>query len=89
MPGLDTKQRIYQAARRLFYDNGFAQTTVANIIDASETNKGSFYHHFEDKQHLAYNIYMEMVKAIDAAVAAVRADDAARIQLIAPITGPF
>jgi AcrR family transcriptional regulator len=71
MPGQDTKLRIYTAAHQLFYDDGFVDTTVANIISASETNKGSFYHHFEDKQHLAYNIYIEMTKSIDTQVKAL------------------
>ena len=65
MPKSDTKQRILNAASELFYQNGYSETTVAEIIEYSQTNKGSFYHHFDDKPHLGYDIYQGMLKAID------------------------
>jgi len=68
MTGSDTRQRIFDAASQLFYEKGFDKTTVAEIISLSETNKGSFYHHFEDKQHLAYNIGFVLLNSIEAGV---------------------
>jgi len=64
----DTKQIIYDAACELFYSQGYKNTTVAEIIELSQTNKGSFYHHFEGKAHLGYNIYQNMHNAINASL---------------------
>ena len=41
-----TKSRIVKAAWNLFYKNGYEQTTVEDIINASKTSKGTFYHYF-------------------------------------------
>lgn len=68
MAGTETKLKIYQAACELFYNQGYNETTVAQIIDLAQTNKGSFYHHFDDKPHLGYNIITEMSGSIDMAL---------------------
>ena len=48
----DTKGRIVDAAWKLFYDQGYDNTTVEEIIAASMTSKGSFYHYFSGKDAL-------------------------------------
>ena len=48
----DTKGRIVDAAWKLFYDQGYENTTVEEIIAASGTSKGSFYHYFSGKDAL-------------------------------------
>ncbi len=35
-----------------FYKNGYEQTTVEDIINASKTSKGTFYHYFKGKEAL-------------------------------------
>ncbi|MEY8282459.1 TetR/AcrR family transcriptional regulator [Lachnospiraceae bacterium 50-23] len=47
-----TKSRIVKAAWNLFYKNGYDQTTVEDIITASKTSKGTFYHYFKGKEAL-------------------------------------
>lgn len=47
-----TKSRIIKAAWNLFYKNGYEQTTVDEIITASKTSKGTFYHYFKGKEAL-------------------------------------
>ena len=47
-----TKSRIIGAAWRLFYDKGYDDTTIEDIVALSETSKGSFYHYFEGKSSL-------------------------------------
>ena len=42
-----TKSRIIKAAWNLFYKHGYEQTTVDEIISASKTSKGTFYHYFK------------------------------------------
>ena len=47
-----TKAKIVSAAWKLFYDQGYEETTVEDIIEASATSRGSFYHYFESKDAL-------------------------------------
>jgi len=65
MSGKDTKKRIHKAASDLFYEKGYDETSVAEIIELSKSNKGSFYYHFEGKPHLGYNVYQDMFKGIN------------------------
>ncbi len=48
----NTKKKIVSAAWRLFYDQGYDNTTVDDIVEESGTSKGSFYHYFEGKDAL-------------------------------------
>jgi len=48
----NTKGRIVSAAWHLFYEQGYDNTTVDDIIYESETSKGSFYHYFSGKDAL-------------------------------------
>ncbi len=47
-----TKSKIISAAWRLFYERGFENTSVEEIVALSGTSKGSFYHYFEGKDAL-------------------------------------
>lgn len=49
---ISTKSRIVKAAWNLFYKKGYEQTTVEDIINASRTSKGTFYHYFKGKESL-------------------------------------
>ena len=48
----NTKGRIVDAAWELFYEQGYENTTIDEIVERSETSKGSFYHYFEGKDAL-------------------------------------
>lgn len=48
----NTKGKIISAAWKLFYDQGYDETTIDEIITESGTSKGSFYHYFEGKDAL-------------------------------------
>lgn len=48
----NTRGRIIEAAWTLFYQQGYDETTVEDIINASHTSRGSFYHYFEGKDAL-------------------------------------
>ena len=67
-----TKSKIVSAAWQLFYDQGFDNTTVDEIIRLSGTSKGSFYHYFESKDSLIGSLaylfdekYAELEKQLD------------------------
>ena len=68
----NTKSRIVAAAWRLFYDQGYENTTVDDIIYESKTSKGSFYHYFDGKDALLSSLsilfdekYEELMKTMD------------------------
>lgn len=48
----NTRGRIVSAAWKLFYEQGYEETTVEEIIELSATSKGSFYHYFDGKDAL-------------------------------------
>jgi len=56
--GRNTKGRIVSAAWKLFYEQGYDNTTVEDIIFESGTSKGSFYHYFEGKDALLGSLAM-------------------------------
>lgn len=67
-----TKTRIVKAAWNLFYKNGYDHTTVEDIIAASKTSKGTFYHYFKGKEALLNSLsylfdekYEELYNTID------------------------
>lgn len=46
----DTRARIVEAARELFWLKGYASTSVADILSRTQLNSGSLYHFFPGKQ---------------------------------------
>lgn len=51
-PNAQTKSKIISAAWKLFYELGYDNTTVEDIVRESATSKGSFYHYFDGKDAL-------------------------------------
>ena len=50
--GATTKARLAESAWKLFYEKGYDNTTIEDIVDDSGTSKGSFYHYFDSKDSL-------------------------------------
>lgn len=48
----NTRGKIIAAAWKLFYEQGYEDTTVDEIVAAAQTSKGSFYHYFKGKDAL-------------------------------------
>ena len=46
------KQEFLDVAQRLFYEQGYDQTSVESIIAAVGVSKGTFYHYFKSKEDL-------------------------------------
>lgn len=72
-----TKSRIVSAAWQLFYEQGFDNTTVDEIVELSGTSKGSFYHYFGSKDALPASLsylfdekYEELAETMDPSMAA-------------------
>jgi len=47
-----TRERLFRAALDLFAKHGFADTTVADITNAADVGKGTFFNYFPSKDHI-------------------------------------
>lgn len=47
-----TRERIVEAADRLFYERGYAHTSFSHIADAVGISRGNFYFHFKTKDEI-------------------------------------
>lgn len=47
-----TRDRIVEAADRLFYEQGFEHTSFAQIAEAVGISRGNFYYHFRSKDEI-------------------------------------
>jgi AcrR family transcriptional regulator len=57
---LATRAALVDAARSLFGDQGYADTSVQAIVEDAAVTKGAFYHHFEHKQELFLHVFEEV-----------------------------
>jgi AcrR family transcriptional regulator len=71
----NTKSKIVSAAWSLFYEQGYDDTTIDEIVEASGTSKGSFYHYFDGKDALLSSLsylfdkkYEELMETMDPAM---------------------
>lgn len=67
-----TKGRILEAAADVFADKGYHGSAVDDIVRASDTSKGSFYHFFRNKQGifltLVDHMYSMLMRRVEAAI---------------------
>lgn len=50
-----TRQRILDAAKKLFAQKGYERTTIQDILDELEDlSKGAIYHHFKNKEAMLH-----------------------------------
>lgn len=71
-----TRDRLIDAARYLFWEQGFAGTSMAELLAQAEVNSGSFYHFFDSKEALLREVldgYLRLLRpmVVDPAFAAV------------------
>lgn len=69
--GADAKRRITQAAADLFHRQGVRATSPDEIIEASATGKGQFYHYFRSKDRLVHEVLQAHLEAIKTGTAPV------------------
>ena len=62
-----TKQRLIEAGLRMLLQHGYNDLGIQALLDATGTPKGSFYHHFKDKEDFALEVvdtYMAQVHQV-------------------------
>ena len=63
-PRQDNRQRIIEAANRLFYIKGYNQTSFADVADEVGISKGNLHYHFRSKEDLLEAIIALRMQAI-------------------------
>lgn len=63
-----TRSALMRAARRLFIEKGYAQTSTPEIVAAAGITRGALYHHFEDKRALFRAIVTDEALAVADAI---------------------
>ena len=64
-PAASTRDRLIGSARYLFWERGFAGTSMAELLAHAEVNSGSFYHFFDSKESLLRAVlsgYIELLR---------------------------
>jgi Transcriptional regulator len=56
-----TRARILEAAKKLFMEKGWEETTVQDIVDElADVTRGAFYHHFQSKDDIIDAVTTQM-----------------------------
>lgn len=74
----DTRAKLVETARRLFWTRGYEATSVARVLDEAGVNSGSLYHYFDGKEGLLLAVlerYEELLEPAVVGPAFERADD--------------
>lgn len=66
MPRSDSRQRILDAAERLFAQKGMQATSLRDIGAAARANTGSIYFHFRTKTDLVREVFARRMAPLDA-----------------------
>lgn len=62
----DKRERLVEAARRLFHQQGFGQTTLADIAETSRVPLGNVYYYFKTKDDIGAAVIDEQTRGLRA-----------------------
>ncbi len=69
-----TRHALLEAARALFVEKGYADTSTPEVSAAAGTTRGALYHHFVDKRDLFRHLLLREAQAVKADILAASAD---------------
>jgi AcrR family transcriptional regulator len=68
-----TREKLYEAALKLFAERGYLETTVEDITEAADVGKGTFFNYFPTKEHVLATLGAERVAAVERALQKAKA----------------
>lgn len=79
--GIITKERVISACKKLFYEKGYNETTIADISELSSVNQGLIHYHFKTRKNnikstLGMIVYTDLIKKSYEEAGEYGADDA-------------
>jgi AcrR family transcriptional regulator len=80
----ETQRALLDAAREVFTGQGFAEASIADVVERAGSSVGSLYHHFGGKSELFIALWQEYTQAQEASASAVVAEARA-----AGVTDPY
>jgi len=69
-----TKQRLLDAGLALLLEHGYNDLGIQALLVGTGTPKGSFYHHFKDKEDFALQVVDQYMRGVHAGLAACVGD---------------
>ncbi len=76
----ETREKLLNAAEKIFFANGFEATSVKRIIEEAGVVTGSFYHFFDSKEALFEAVVERFLKRYTEKVSAILLDDTIPLQ---------
>ena len=61
----ETRERIYESARQLFLERGFAAVTVDQIAEAADVAQTTFFNYFQSKGALLREMTSEVSERLE------------------------
>ena len=73
---------LIAAARSLFIEKGYAETTTPDIVEAAGATRGALYHHFQDKKALFAAVVADEARKVSEEIETASAASATARQAI-------
>ena len=62
----ETRAALLLAARQVFTEKGFSDTSLEEVCARAGVTRGAAYHHFQDKRELFATVFLELEQDLDA-----------------------
>jgi AcrR family transcriptional regulator len=66
----ETQRSLLDAAREVFTEQGFSESSIADVVERAGSSVGSLYHHFGGKSELFIALWQEYTQAQEASASA-------------------
>jgi len=84
---IKTRQAIIDAAVRLFREQGYRETSIADIMRVADLGVGTFYNYFSTKEDMLLYMLGNLVREVHETLARERQQGATSLRLLAAGTG--
>lgn len=83
---IETREKIFRAAMRLFAERGFFETTTEDITEAADVGQGTFFNYFPTKQHVLTVLSEKQLEKVTAARQEAEATNASMHDVLRRLT---